>query len=239
MLLAVKAEIVMGALLVLRHRAVRLVAVLALATVLVSSVQDQGPMPRTDHMSGTIFIVAGWLAAVAGSRALAPGPALAASRHVAAQWWLIPYGRLAGTLVLLLPAVNVAALCLRAGGSADSFATLLAVTVYSTSIAALVLAIAPALGGSAASLAGIFIVLLGSIGHFGIEPALVDRSFLAAILHTSSRIFPTPAMAANLVAAHGVVDLLVLMGWVGGGVLAAGWLIRPDEKTMRRSAEDL
>lgn len=237
-LLAAKAEIVLGALLVMRHRVVRVVAVLALVTVLVSSVQYRDPIPLTDHLSGTTFIIAGALAAVAGSRALAPGPALAASRHVAAQWWLIPYGRLAGTLLLLLPAVNVAAFCLRAG-TAGSSATLMAVTVYSTSIAALVLSIAPAIGGSAASLAGLFTVLLGSISNLGIEPAVVDRSFLSAVFHASTKIFPTPVMAANLVGAQGVVELLVLVGWVGGGVLAAGWAIRPDGRKMRHSPEDL
>jgi len=157
--LAAKAEVVLGLQLVTRHRTVRLAALLAVgitATVAASA-------PSVDRVTQVMLWIGGTLAALAGSRLLASGPALAAARMVVAPWWLPPLGRLVGALCAIVPATLGAGVAMLAASHGAAPVARLAgvVTVYTAAVAAVVMALAPLLGATGAASLGVLTVWLG------------------------------------------------------------------------------
>ena len=172
-LLAAKAEIVLGALLVIRHRTPRLTALLVLAVVASGFLTRGGPGGPA-HSRWVVFVVAGSLVAVSASRLLAPGAALAAGYRVAASWWLVPSARLVGALFVTFPLVAGAALVLgQPVGAEFSAGDLISVTgLYAATLAALVLALTPAVGASAAAAIGFMAAWFGML-----PPSAVSNAF--------------------------------------------------------------
>ena len=232
LLLGAKAEMVVGVFLVARHRTVRLACVLALTMVVLSLVQNLGRTPRA-YQPGTVFLIAGTLAAVAGSRLLAPGGALAASRQVAALFWLVPFGRLTGALLVVLPVVTVAAFFV---GTAESghFQLILAAAIYAAAVASGVLALAPATGASAAAAAGFVAVWVGSVHPFDLRAMFENWPFLQRALVLMWHLLPFQWRAVRLLETFKGVDALVLIGWIVLGVVLAGWFTTPVRFAGRR-----
>ncbi|UCD24724.1 MAG: hypothetical protein JSW51_02060, partial [Gemmatimonadota bacterium] len=155
LLLAVKAEIVLGVLLVLRHRTPRLAAVLVIvvvATSLLAGGDNDGPA----QLQWVVFVIAGSLVAVSASRVLAPGAALSAAYRVGAAWWLVPSARLSGALcVPLLIVVGVTLVMDHSAGGVSSAGRMVCVIgLYATALAALVMALTAVLGASAGAAIG-------------------------------------------------------------------------------------
>jgi len=174
-LLAVRAEVLMGVLLVARHRTTRLAGLLAIAIVasslIASSVGETGG-------SGVwvSLVVAGSLAAVAASRLLAPGASLAAGYRAASYWWLVPSARLIGGIAATLPVLLAVMLIVAASSLTPArVAWLSVVTVgYAASGAALVMAVTPVMGASGAAAAGFIFAWFGTVPPSGVS-ALVER----------------------------------------------------------------
>lgn len=225
-LLAVKAEIVLGALLVIRHRTPRLAALLVLAVV-ASSFLAGGSSGGLGHSQWLVFFGAGSLAAVSASRLLAPGAALAAAYRVAASWWLVPTARLVGALFVTLPFVAGAALLLgQPVGAGFGASELVAVTgLYSATLAALVLALTPALGASAAAAIGFVTAWFGMLPPSAVSHALERWPIVqrALVLAWNSLPLGWRAMRWLERGTHG--DGVVLLGWLLVGIAAAAWSI--------------
>lgn len=222
LLLAAKAEMVVGALLVMRHRTVRLACSLALTMVILSLIQNLERTTRA-YQPDTVLLIAGTLAAIAGSRLLAPGAALAASRQVATQWWLVPFGRLAGALLVVLPVVGIAVLSLGRGG-AGPFQLSLVAAIYAAAVASGVLALAPATGASAAAAAGFVAVWAGGIPPSGVHAMFVKWPFLQHALVPIWHLLPLQWRAGCLLDTRNWIDVLLLIGWIVIGIAAAGYV---------------
>lgn len=221
--LAAKAELVLGMLLPARHRSVRLAATLAVAVV---ALGVAGGAARSPEVSAYLtLVVAGSLAAVAGSRLMAPGAALYAAWHAPCRWWLPAAGRLTGTAVLLVPTVVVCAAVL-VGPQAEWIvvARLTAIAwLYATATAALVQAASPFLGASASG-AGVLILVWTS----GVPPSvwhelLQGVPFLQRPLVTGWNLLPTVWRALRGWTSGQAPDVAVLAGWVMIGALVSAW----------------
>ena len=219
-LLGLKAEMVLGAYLVLRNRSVRLAAALALVVAVLALTRHLGNTTFGPPQN-TVFLIAGTLAALSGARLLAPGPALAASRRVAAVWWLIPFGRLSGAMVVVVPVSIAAALSLGLASAGVHWATL-GVTAYSTATAALVLFLSPVVGASAASAIGVATVWVGMVHTDSMNAIHGQWPFVRIPAGVLSRVLPLPWRAQMVVELHSVSALLLFLGWTVVGVAAAG-----------------
>lgn len=216
--LAVKAEVVFGVLLVVRHRAVRLGATLVLA-VIGLAVAAGGPA------AGSVFIVGGSLAAVAASRPLAPGPALAAAHRAAGPWWLAPVGRLTAVLLVIAPFLLMALVLVaapRAGWPAALTLGLVAI-VYAAGLGALTLGLAPLMGASGAATAGLLAAWFGGLGPSAVAAALRGWPVLARPLVVLWNLLPLEWRALRWLEQGRIGDGLLLLGWIAGGLLLAAW----------------
>ena len=225
-LLAVKAEIVLGALLVIRHRTPRLAALLVLAVVASSFLAGGGP-GGPGHSQWLVFFGAGSLAAVSASRLLAPGAALAAGYRVAASWWLVPTARLVGSLLVTLPFVAGAALLLgQPVGAGLGASELVAVTgLYSATLAALVLALTPALGASAAAAIGFVTAWFGMLPPSAVSNAFERWPIVQRALVLAWNSLPLGWRAMRWLEGGTHSDGVVLFGWLLVGIATAAWAI--------------
>jgi hypothetical protein len=206
-------------LLVVRHRAVRLAGILAVLVMILAVVQGVGASPHT------LFVVGGCLAAVAGSRLLAPGAAVAAARRAAGPWWLAPAGRLAGVVLLLAPVLVVGAAALAAsGGEGAPFVALGVVALLqAAALGALTLALAPALGASAAGMIGLLAALLGGLRPSEMLALFAGWPYAQRVVVTAWNLLPLSWRAARWLRDGVGLDLLVLVGWITLGVTLAAW----------------
>jgi len=192
-----------------------------LAIVGLSFLRDRGG-PAGGSSAATVLLMTGTLAAVAGSRLLAPGAALAASRRVAAVWWLAPSGRLIGALFAILPVVAVSVLA--GGRPGPEFPKLATVTtLYAAAAASLVLALAPLIGASAAAAFGFVGAWLGMLPPSGIHVALDNWPVVQKPAVWLWNMLPLGWRANRLFEGDTAVDAVVLLCWVVAGVTAAAW----------------
>jgi hypothetical protein len=214
-----KGEAVFGMLIVVRHRAVRLASMLVLLVMVLAGVQAVGASPHS------LFVVGGCLAAVAGSRLLAPGAAVAAARRTAGPWWLAPAGRLVGVVLLLAPvlAVGAAALAASGGEGAPFVALWLAALLQAAALGALTLALAPALGASAAGMVGLLAALLGGLRPSEVLGLFAGWPYAQRVAVTAWNLLPLGWRAARWLRDGVGLDLLVLAGWIVLGVTLAAW----------------
>ena len=225
LLLRAKAEMVFGALLVVRNRTVQLACLLSLIVVVLSLMDTLGRNSRTDQQA-TVLLIAGTIAAVVGSRLLAPGGALAASRQVAARFWLVPFGRLAGGVLVVLPVVAVAAFSLRSAEAGPVQLSIIA-AVYAAAIASAVLTLAPAAGGSASAVVGCVSVWVGVVPPAEVQAVLEKWPLLQRPLVLIWHLLPLQWRAGRLLDSLSWIDALVLISWIVIGVVFAGWVTTP------------
>lgn len=203
--LAFKAEAVLAVQLVLRHRAPRLAAALVLAAVFLAGARQAGGI-------GPLLLAAGGLGAVFGSRPLARGPALATARLVPVSPWLAPFGRYAGVLAVLLPAVAVAAAVLTAPAPPAAFLRAAAAAAAVGGVwAALVLALAPLVGATAAAALGLLAVVTGIAAPADLDLLTRGVGGPGRIARVAWHALPLPWRAEQWAAG---------IGWDG-----VGWLI--------------
>lgn len=218
--LAGKAEVVLGLQLVTRHRAPRLVALLSLAIAGLAA--TSGPSPeRGAHL---VLLAAGTLAAVAGSRLLSPGPALAAARMVVAPCWMVPAGRLGGVLCVVGPFVLGMGLALATASphGAPVVGPVAVALAYAGCVGACTMAVAPLWGASAAASVGFL------SAWFGLAPPSTMAAWSAGwpplqrVVLWVWNVLPLPWRAARWLAQGGLGDPLLLTAWtvLGLGVAA-------------------
>ncbi len=211
-------------LLVARHRAGRLVALLAV-TVLGIAILDRGSGAAGSHH--VLFLVGGSLAAVAGSRLLAPGAALLGARRVAGPWWVTPAGRLAGAMVLALPilALGAGGILGSPGGPLPILRLGAAAALQAAALGALVAGLAPLTGATAAGTLGLGAAWLGSVPPSGVAELLGGWEYAQrpAVLLWNG--LPLAWRAARWYEGAFSGDLLVLAGWVVVGVALAAWAV--------------
>jgi len=231
-LLGAKAEVVLGFLLLVRHRTVRLVCAVTLALAALSLLPNLG-LTSGKHQPETMLFVAGSLAAVAGSRLLAPGGALAASRQVAERCWLAPLGRLVGALFLVVPVVSIVAFSLNAveyGPVRMSIVT----AVYVAAVASGAMALAPAMGATAATVAAMIVVWSGVVPASDLHRMLVNWPLLHRALVGSWYLFPLHWRACRLLDTGNLLDALVLSGWIVIAVTVAALVSTPVRPGIRQ-----
>jgi hypothetical protein len=221
LLLGAKAEVVIGTLLVVRNRAVRIACGLALTTGVLLSVQEAERIPCA-HRPATVSLIAGTLAAVAGSRLLAPGAALAASRHVATRWWLVPFGRLVGALLVVLPVVTVTVFALGLA-EVEPFQFSMALTIYSAAVASLAFSFAPVVGSSAAVVATLVTVWIGALPTSAVQATVGKWPLLQHVLALLWKVFPLHWRVEQILTTRSSADMFVLIGWIVFGVVFSGW----------------
>lgn len=224
--LALKAELVFAVQLVVRHRTPRLAAVFALLTVALLTWYDATDPNAASH-HGALLLIAGSLAAVSGSRLLAPGGSLEAARRVAANWWVVPTGRLAGVLLTSAPLIAVAIVALRGVDAGQlAFARLAAAAVLlAASIAAVTLSITPLVGSSASAALGFSASWFGGIPPSVLHAGLVDWPIVQRPAVILWNVLPLPWRAARWMEAGGVEDPIVMLAWSLFGIVAAWWAI--------------
>jgi hypothetical protein len=224
LLLSAKAEVVLGVHLVMRHRTPRLAALLLLVVVL-STVLRNPATEGTVRGPSNLLLICGTLAAVAGSRLLAPGAALSAAYRVAAQWWLVPTGRTVGALIVVLPVVAVATMAV--GPSpvprTDAIRVVMASGLYSGAMVATAMAAAPVVGSSAAAGGGMLMAWLGGLRPSAIYLALEQVQFAQRPLVLLWNILPLNWRAVRWIQDGVSADGVVLAGWFLAGVCVAAW----------------
>ena len=157
---SLKAEVILAIQLVTRHQAPRpvllLVACLALITL------RGGPAVTPAAVQRTLLLAAGLLGAVAGSRLLARGGALGAARQ-AGTWSAVPVvGRTAGALILIGPVLLL--ICFGLAPESRVMPVLLVALLFGAVQVTLAMALAPAIGASAAAAIGFFVAFLDGVG---------------------------------------------------------------------------
>ena len=213
-LLSAKAEAVLGSLLVIRNRTAHLACGLMFAVLVLLSVQGPERLPVA-HRPIAVLTIAGTLAAVAGSRLLAPGAALAAARQVAASWWVVPVGRFTGALLVVLPCALLPVLVLDPlGASPVAFGASMA--VYAASTTAFTCFLAPLIGSSASLTTGLAMVLFGAI-------PTQHWPFLGGFLRLPRDVLPLQWRACEMLTGAGVTNLTVFVAWILIAVVASGW----------------
>ncbi|MFC1640131.1 hypothetical protein ACFL3B_05145 [Gemmatimonadota bacterium] len=225
LVLRARAEIVIGVHMVVRNRTVRLAFLLSLTMVVLSLLERYGQTGSADQQA-TVFLIAGSLAAVVGSRLLAPGGALAASRQVAARFWVVPFGRLTGGVLVVLPVITVAAFSLRTT-DVDPLRLNITAAVFAAAVASAVLSLAPAIGGSAAAVAGFVAVWAGVVPPADVNALFERWPFLQRVLALVWNLFPLQWRASRMVDRLHWIDPLVLVGWIVIGVVFTGWFTTP------------
>ncbi len=219
--LAGKAELVLGLLLIVRHRAVRLTAVIGVAGIALGVVGNAAERPGL--VLHTVLLVGGSLGAVAGSRLLAPGAALSAAWRTASPWWLAPSGRLAGAAVLLAPAVGLAAAVLiaPAKGWVPALELGFGAWVYATAAAATALAAAPVLGASASGGLAMLAVWFGGIPPSAMHELFSEWTYLQRPIVLLWNTLPLGWRASRWLVRGESTDALVLGCWILFGVMLA------------------
>ncbi len=221
--LSAKAEIVVGVLLVIRHRTVRLAALLAFVAIGMG-VLGSGDPDQTNHHQ-IVFVVAGSLAAVAGSRVLSPGAALAAARRAAGPWWLAPSGRLTGAALAVSPVIAIAAISLAAPVTGAAAAAKLSAIAgcYAVALGALTLALAPLTGATAAGTLGLLAAWLGAIPPSGIQALLAEWPYVQRPAMILWNALPLDWRATRWFRVGGLEDPAIFAIWIVVGIVVAAW----------------
>jgi len=234
LLQGLKAEAVLGLHLVTRHRAPRLAGVLGLALLAAAAVSQSG-----DARGRSVLLIGSTLAAVGASRLLAPGPALAAARMVAAPWWVVPTGRMVGALCAVLPvALGVAALNLGSQGEFGLWRVAWVTCGYAAALTACTMALVPSLGASAAATVAFLAVWLGCVPPPAVSGVLGPWPLLQHCAVWAWNLLPLPWRALRWLSGGPAADPLLLMAWTVAGVALAGWQISipPGERISARRA---
>jgi hypothetical protein len=219
LLLALKAEALLGLQLVTRHRAPRLTAILGLALVAGAAV-----LPSGQTSNGSVLLVGSTLAVIGASRLLAGGPALAAARMVAARWWVVPVGRLAGALCAVVPfALGVAALMVGPHGGTGLGRIAWATCGYAAALIACTMAMASFFGASAAATFAFLAVWLGVAPPSAVSEALESWPVLQRAAVWMWNALPLPWRALRWLAGGPPADPLLVIAWTLIGVTLAGW----------------
>lgn len=215
-----KAEVVFAALVTTRHRTVRLALVLAAAVALLATA---GGTDRSD--ATTVVVVAASLGAVAGSRLLAPGPALEAARRAAGAWWLHPAGRLAGVATLILPlALGMAVLIAGpASGGASTARLALAAAATALALTGLTMALAPLSGATGAATVGLVLAWFGGVPPSGMAALFDAWPWVARPVVLIWNALPLGWRAARWLSRGGLADPLLAAGWIAGSIAIALW----------------
>ncbi len=211
---------IFGAFAVARHRTVRVAGILAFAAIAAWMLSGVAHEPRVT--ASTLLVAGGSLAAVAGSRLLAPGAALAAARRTGARWWLVPVGRLTGAVLVVSPAVWIGAIAL--GGTDDWLAVLRLALVgwlYAAAVAAVSLALAPGIGASPAGALGLLGVWFGGLAPSAMAELLAPVPYLQRPVVLLWNALPLGWRAERWWEESGWLDPTVLAVWVVVGVLLA------------------
>ena len=219
---ALKADIVLGAQLVSRHRSPRLAAVLVLALLVAAG--GYHPAPNSARVPMAVVAV-GVLAAVAASRLFAPGGALAANRAAAARWWVAPVGRLTGALLLVLPLglAGTAFLVLPGAGLAHLIRVSIGLLVYVTALAAGTAAITPLVGSSPAAVIGLASAWFGVIAPSALGTLLGGWPFVARPLVALWNVLPLPWRLMRWIGNGTVADPGMLALWIVVGITVLAW----------------
>lgn len=223
---------ILGTLLVVRHRSVRLVSMLAGIVLLLGML---GPGAGVAPTPQWLFLICGTVVAVAGARLLAPGAALASARRVAATWWLAPGGRLFGALILLAPFLALGAVIAGAPRSDVSGALRMAgiALLYAAALGGLALALAPLLGATAAAFLGLVGAWLGGVGPSDMYALLAGWSYLQRPLVLFWNTLPLAWRAERWYREGATDDLLVLAVWIPVAVALAAWAVAGGWMGMR------
>ncbi|GBD31343.1 hypothetical protein HRbin33_00295 [bacterium HR33] len=239
MLLRLKAEIVLAVQLVSRHRAVRLAAtLLLLMTVAIASSAPAGG--RVGGAQGVILLMAGMVAAVAGSRLLAPGGALTALRMAAARWWIAPAGRILGAGIVVYPLVLVPIVVLIAPRASAPVILMAIATaaLYTACVIACVAALTPATGASAAAALGFFAAWIGQTPPSGIQSLTASVPALQGPLVLLWNVLPFPWRANRWFVQGTPEDAAVLFFWTALGFVGAAWSAERFYRVERPSEEN-
>lgn len=228
--LAFKSEVVLAAQLVMRHRAPRLAALLALLVVCLALLRSDGG----GGSARTVLLIGGVVVAVGGSRPLAPGPALAGAYRVAAPGWLVPLGRLVGTLIVTLPVIAVGAVGLsHLAPDVPTGQLAVAVTVYCSAVASLMLAVTPVVGSSLAAVLGFSAAWVGiappTVIHAALQkwPAVQGPSVLVW------NVMPFGWRAVRWMRDGNHADLVLLLAWSCLGLAVAAWAVSAAYRAQR------
>jgi len=223
-MLAVKAQAVLAVLVTTRHRTVRMAMVSATVIVLFEAVRVGSGLSQS---GSTVLVVSGWLSAVAASRVLAPGAALDAARRVAGPWWLAPAGRLLGTMALVVPVTWVAASLLTSGSGAWPALVRICVgaALYASALAALVMALPPLWGATAAGTLGLLLAVLGVVPPSGMAQLTESWPLVQRPVVLLWNSLPLGWRATHWMQYGGARHLAILALWVGAGVALASWTV--------------
>lgn len=223
MALASKAELVLGMLLVVRHRTMRLSGVLALLGMTLAMFADASTRPGLARH--TVLLLGGSLGAVAGSRLLAPGAALAAAWRCGSPWWLPAMGRLAGVALLAVPTVGVAAAALTGTTSSWHGAIQLGFIawVYTVAVAATALASSPFLGASVSGALGLLAVWFGGIPPSAMSELLTQWPYVQRLSVLLWNVLPLGWRARRWLELAETGDALLLATWIVLGVALGAW----------------
>jgi hypothetical protein len=224
LVLAAKAEVALAVLLVVRHRTPRLTGLLVLAimtSVLIARSRDGA----TGSAVWITLVVSGSLAAVSGSRLLAPRPNLAAAYRVASDWWLVPTARLVGVLIVLLPILVSVALLMGAPSMTTRELVRLgaAAAGYAASWAALVMALTPAMGASGAAATGFLLAWFGAVPPSGVAAAVERWPLVQGPLVLMWNTLPLGWRASQWLEHGNVSDLALLVVWFPLSLAMAAW----------------
>ncbi|MFQ5702696.1 MAG: hypothetical protein ACE5HT_01585 [Gemmatimonadales bacterium] len=221
--LAAKAEIVLGAHLVIRHRAPRLAALLCL--VILGLVVVRGIAAGDPAEADVVLLVAGTLTAVGASRLLAPGAALAGARASGSSWWLIAAGRIVGLLLIALPLVAISAVVVggvsRHGVAAGRLGSI--AMTYAAAVAGAVVAITPLVGSSAAAAVGLVGAWFGGIGPSSVSMMLGRWPLVRGPAVLIWNVSPLKWRAARWAVEANFSDVSVLICWIALGILLSAW----------------
>jgi hypothetical protein len=228
--LTLRAEVVLGGLLVGRHRTFRLSLALVLALIVVAGSARGGAV--STH---TVLVAAGTLGAVAGARLMAPGAPLESVRRVGATWWVPPVGRVTGSALFLAPVVGAGALALvwpaEEWAAAASCAAL--AWGYGATWAGCALALAPFLGASPAAALGVLAVWLGGIPPSAVHELLQGTAYLQRPAVWLWNVLPL-GWRADRALAGSVPDGALLGAWLVVGLVVAGWASSLPRRDVRR-----
>ncbi len=223
--LAFKAEVVMGAHLVMRHRAPRIALLLSLLFLVLLLIREQFARAPVDR-DGVVLLIAGTLAAVTGSRPLAPGAAVADAWRVAAQWWLVPLGRLVGVQIVVLPIVAIATLVFGSGAfGSDGIRLMLVASFYAGAVAALIMAITPRVGASAAALLGVVVGWLGALPPSTFRELLRPLPAGDTLIYSLWSVAPIPSRAAAAVNEMTFLSVVLFTIWIIASVCFAASVV--------------
>lgn len=221
---ALRAEVILGLLLVLRHRAFRLTGLLVLIVAVFAAIgiRDRG----ATHAISVVLLAGGSLIAVAGSRLLAPGPALVAARWVSEPWWVVPAGRLTGALLVVMP-VALATLIAVSAPVLHPVALMrvtLVAAAYVSALGAFTAALSPLVGASAAASCGFLAAWVGGVPPSTIAVGLHEWVYVQRPLVWIWNGLPLMWRARRWLAGEQIVDMGMFLAWIVLGIVGAAWV---------------